>query len=426
MEEQLAKELESMAGTVGKPKFQPDVVEAIAGLEQLMREANTTGKIASMTEQQKPDIETMSNASTEAGPSMPPSPHQEQEEDKTEECEKVAKELASMFKDSKGKIEHFKLHGTGLGNRWAKELKENSKTKEAYANHKGYAAQRNFRLAWASKLWGKVERQRKHIVEQYEEKESLSKFMPVSIWVGKEGGDMEAVLGICHFVKKQTLAGKAKKYIRISPNTNRIELAMPRDSFKEGEKESWAIEEKAKPDEEANPTRTAAQSKAAAAPPIRKRSSNELPGTGSSAKTDPKETTKKPKVEQNPAYVTAWKKAAEHKTSIDKNMQVSTEVKSAIDTDPSWAWAKKMDEFDVLQDSISGMMTLQAQRPFWRELAFAKTANDLKKKHLDIGPELLHHGAAALQHSGSAARAAEVIKAMHAAKAIAATTKTSS
>ena len=132
----------------------------------------------------------------------------------------------------------------------------------------------------------------------------------------------------------------------------------------------------------------------------------------------PPQTQKRGKVDPNSASAKAWKKAAECKANIDKHMATAGVVKRAIEIDPSWAWAKKMDEYPLMCDKMQAMEKLQAQRLFWQELAFAKTASDLKKKGFatSIATELESHSAAALEHSKAACHAAEIIKAMHNAR----------
>ena len=68
--------------------------------------------------------------------------------------------------------------------------------KASYDEVMCYTAQRAFRKAWASKLWGKVEKKRLHKHQMVEEEGSISRFCPVESGLMRKEATSQQFVGL--------------------------------------------------------------------------------------------------------------------------------------------------------------------------------------------------------------------------------------
>ena len=266
----------------------------------------------------------------------------------------------------------FDMRGS-VGQRWAKSIKSDPKLKSKYKECKGYEAQRSFRQAWAATFWEKVKEERLERVVSQKTQETSGIFEPLEVAIKNEGGSTAAVEGVRKFCMKAMTSESPEKYIRINDWTERLEVNMPKDGWKDTFARRWEVRR----------TDVAAEKQPDTA-------KDETAITDGEAKEKGKRGGKKRETSSGPTGGEKKKEKTEFQATVDsltktKSLLTATVSSSAtmlrsVQLDAAWVWAQKLDEVETIGRINQTLQDFQHNFGFWNDLALL-TMLEMRKQY---------------------------------------------
>ena len=308
-----------------------------------------------------------------------------------------------------GESGQFEMRGSPIGAHWSKSIIKDLKLREEYLAIQGEQKtkrQRDFREAWASKLWQKVKSSRVHTTLQEKKEESRATFVAVAKWLGEHGGGPAAAQGLANLHEWAKLNNAMHDTFRVSKKTRMLEVALDKDSRVESKGDQWAMSEEShgpvsgvpSPSSSATPggassAQTADEQKKGGQANNRKRDSGD-----SSAQPATK------KVETSWADLAKRKKAFEAAFGLATTMTTKAEQESA-------KWLKSVPEFAKVTSEIGQVNVLLKAHPFWNDVQLLQVA-ELRKKYDEqhVLQELRERGQVVADHSKELHKMATILK----------------
>ena len=308
----------------------------------------------------------------------------------------------------------FELRGTTIGAQWYRALKLEPDLCSDYGAVKGRENQVSFRAAWAQKQWQKICNKRIERKEEVKEDSVVGEFVSVRKWLVDQGDGEDAAEALKFFLNKVMALGPNErcKYVKRDEWTNQIQVAVPKAGWRDGRKESWAIEEHheiGQPSASSHQqgaaagaaTTAARAATAGAATPnaIQKA----VPGTKPAAATpqgvagklkrlkssanllDPDEAAAEgdDKKKRAKCVNDTWGGIKVTKAKLDEAMGAASQLIRAVDSTPGWAWVRKIDLYEEVKAKREEVEGQQRSSDFWRRLLL----HSVQQARKDVGKD---------------------------------------
>ena len=304
----------------------------------------------------------------------------------------------------------FAIRGSQIGNYWSKVLREDPKLTADYATcTKGSsdirAAQQAFRAAWCSTLWKVAAKKRKHESIQERSEGKHTEFIPIPVWLRKEGGGEAALNGLKFKVAKCQREGTIHEHFQLNEETNRIEISLGRKVKSEGSREKWTLLEEAvaSKSKDSTPEKPQEPKSIDGAPP----DDDDTASPGKKAK-------KATDLQNQPP---SWKAVTSQQKVMIRSSAAAYALLRQVQVDSEWKWADKLEEYAVLTAKVTEYEQMMALHSFWSDVNLLEI-QEVRKKHSKATMELEAKARAAPMTALCNAFDAGVrtIKNMHAAK----------
>ena len=296
----------------------------------------------------------------------------------------AAAALEAALEEAKGDNGKFALRGGVLGNKWARALQESPGLKEDYSATGTTEKAAEFRAMWVDAMWSQMQKKKTESRPLYEDNKNVGRFLPIGVWVDKEGNDLAAIQGIRHFLQKVVHRKDWKRFVDVDEWTGRLEIALPKKQWSAGNDRRFEISSTS------TPVAADQSSNAKAQPP---KAQPRVAGTKQNPPNTPAKAgapgLKRLKSSANLGSPPEKKQCAEHwktllstKDLVDKALSKAGMLARNSSTMAAWKWVCKMDEFDVVQAAHGRLQKASQADQFWQRLSL----NDIVKVKKEVSP----------------------------------------
>ena len=212
-----------------------------------------------------------------------------------------------------------------------------------------------------------VRNEKREEKQLYEGNKTVGDFFPVKVWIENEGGDAAALDGIEFFMQKALARDDWHRYVQIDEWTNRLEIALPKKSWKAGNINTFTMPEVSHAEGKPGGVQVAAAKQKGT---HRKRAVDDNAPEGTGTKPPPEGNAAKLRRSSSkdalpPNEITNhWKEACAVKALTDKALSKTSLLRRNAAGLLPWAFVVKLDEYDELAQLQKEVEDLLQTTPF--------------------------------------------------------------